>query len=68
MEENIENQSCLTTWVDPKIVFSTLPRPPPKSPLRPQKVKKTWQLSENQKSELKNSQEGFRTLSQQIAH
>ena len=38
VEGTIENKSCSTTWVDPKIVFE--PYPDQKnSPLGPQKVK-----------------------------
>ena len=27
IEENLENKSCSTTWVDPKIVFDPYPDP-----------------------------------------
>ena len=38
MEGNIENESCSTTWVDPKTVFKPY-TDPKNSPLGPQKVK-----------------------------
>ena len=39
IDDNIENESCSTTWVDPKTVFEPFPNPK-KSPLGPKKVKK----------------------------
>ena len=38
VKRNIENESCLTTRVDPKTVFEPFPNPK-NSPLGPQKVK-----------------------------
>ena len=38
IEGNIENESCSTTWEDPKTVFGPYNNPK-KSPLGPQKVK-----------------------------
>ena len=38
IDDNIENESCATTWVDPKKPFEHFPNPK-NSPLGPQKVK-----------------------------
>ena len=51
-EETIENKSFSTTRVDPKTVFEPYPSQK-NSPFVPQKVKKTHNLSQNKKSELK---------------
>ena len=54
IEENIENKSVSTTYVDPKTVFE--PHPDPEiSPLGPQQVKITPKLDQNQNSELKET-------------
>ena len=54
IEQNVENRSFSTTWVDPKTVFE--PYPDPKnSPLGPPKVKMTPKLSQNQVTELKET-------------
>ena len=45
-EGNIENESCSTTWVDHKTVVEPYPK----------KSKMTPKLSQNQKSELKETQ------------
>ena len=37
IERNIENESCSTTWVDPKTVVEPCPHPK-SSPLGPKKV------------------------------
>ena len=43
----IRNESCSTTWVDPKIIFE--PHIEPKnSPIRPRKVKNDPKLDQNQ--------------------
>ena len=52
IEEMIENENCLTTWVQPKTVFESFPDIK-NSPLGPQTVKTTPNWSQNQKSELK---------------
>ena len=52
IEENVENKSLSTTWVDHKTYFQ--PYPDPKnSSLGSQKVKKTKRLSKDEKWELK---------------
>ena len=49
IEENIENKSCSTTWVDPKIVFESYPDPK-NSLIWLQKLKKNnLQLSQDKK-------------------
>ena len=50
LAKNIENESCSTTWVDPKTVVEPYPNPK-NSPLGPQKVKLIQKLSQNQMSE-----------------
>ena len=54
IEGNIENESCLTAWLDPKKVVEPYSNPKI-SPLGPQKVKNDPKLSQNQRSELKET-------------
>ena len=51
-----ENESCSTTWVDPKTVFELYPNPK-NSPLGPKKSKMAPKLSQNQMSEGKETKE-----------
>ena len=51
VEENIENESSSTTWVDPKIVVKPYSNPQT-SPLEPQ-TKTTPKISQIQMSEFK---------------
>ena len=51
---NIENESCSTTWGDPKSVYEPYANPK-NSPLGPQKLKMTPKLSQNQMSEFEET-------------
>ena len=54
IEGNIENESCSTTWIDPKTVFEPF-YSPKNSPLGPQKVENDQKIK--QKSNIKNDGE-----------
>ena len=54
VEGNIENESCSTTWVDPKTFVKPYSNPQ-SSPLQPHKTKMTQKLSQIQMSEFKES-------------
>ena len=53
IEENIEDKSCPTTWVDPKTFFESYPDPK-NTQLGLQKVKNDPKLSQIQILELKD--------------
>ena len=53
LKENIENESCSTILVDPKLVFEPYPYPNTSSIGPQKKLKMTPKLSPNQISELK---------------
>ena len=56
IEGIIENESCLTTWVDSKTVFQ--PYPDPKnSPLGPQKVKNDPKIRSKSKVKIEENKE-----------
>ena len=56
MKENIENKSCLTTWVQPKTVFE--PYPDFKnSPLGPQKVKNNHKIESKSNVRIERNKE-----------
>ena len=52
--ETIENEHYVTTWVKPRTVFEPY-SDPKNSPLVLQKVKKNPKVSQNQKSEFKET-------------
>ena len=68
IERNKENESCSTTWEDPKTVFEPYPNPK-NSSLGPQKVKNDSKIKSksnvkmNKARELKFSYENFRSYS-----
>ena len=53
-EGNIENESCSTTWVDPKTVVKSYSNPQT-SPIGPHKTKMPPKLSQIQMSEFRES-------------
>ena len=55
IDENIENESCSTTWVDPNTVFEPFPDPPKTACDGPKKYKMTLKLSQIKMSELKET-------------
>ena len=56
MERNKENESCLTTWVDPKSIVEPYPNPEI-SPLGPQKDKNGPKIESKSNVKIKRSKE-----------
>ena len=61
VEGIIENESCSTTWVDPKIVLGSYPNPK-KNPSGPKKVKNYPKIKSNSKVRILGVEVGFKKM------